>query len=350
MLPQSFAESLLIFESCFTAPSFRRFLTIVMGWIRCTGKHTITGVMRAAGVVGIREHSGYHRFFSRGAWEPDSVGLALMKLVLGLLSKTARVTLAVDDTLGRHTGKHISSAGMHHDPLLSCAGRSFWHFGHKWVVLAVVVEFPRWDKSFSLPVLVRLYRTEKVNKQLGKSHRKITELATELLELVSEKFPKRQFLVVADASYINCSVVRPLPHNIQLLGRGRMDAALYAPAPTYRGRGRPRVKGKRLPSPKDRRGKWTSLDLLVYGRPATIEIKVFKAVWYKVSHGRELLFVVVRGWPGHVKQDVLVSTDLEKSAQQVVELYCLRWSLEETFGWVKSRVGFEDPQTGPRQR
>jgi hypothetical protein len=342
-LPHSLVARLAIFEACFTAPSYRRFLTLVMGWIRCTGKHTVTGVMRAAGVVGVREHSGYHRFFSRGAWEPDSVGLALMRLVLGLLPKTARVTLTIDDTLGRHTGKHISSAGMHYDPLLSSAGRPLWHFGHRWVVLAVVVEFPRWGKSFSLPVLVRLYRTEKVNEQLGKPHRKLTELAKELLELVSQQFPRRQLVVVADASYVNGSVVRPLPDNIHLVGRGRMDAALYAKAPSHRGRGRPRVKGKKLPSPKERRGQWTSLDVLVYGRSATLEVKVFKAVWYKVSHGRQMLFVVVRGWPGHAKQDVLVSTDLEMSAKQVVELYCLRWSLEETFGWVKSRLGFEDP-------
>jgi len=76
MLPESFSVFLLAFESCFTAPSYRRFVTILTGWILCTGKHTVTGVMRAAGVVGEREHSGYHRFFSRGALElPRFLGL-----------------------------------------------------------------------------------------------------------------------------------------------------------------------------------------------------------------------------------------------------------------------------------
>jgi hypothetical protein len=344
MLPETFAAYLVVFQQSFTAPSFQRFLTIVTGWVLCTGKHTVTGVMRAAGVVGKREHSGYHRFFSQGSWEPDAVGLALMRLVLKLVPRDARVKLTIDDTLGRHTGKHISSAGMHRDPLLSCAGRPAWHFGHNWVVLAVVVEFPRWEKTFSLPVLMRLYRTEKVNKKLKMPHRKLTKLASELLQLVSKEFPKREFLVIGDNAYVNRSVVRPRPDNVHILGRGRMDAALYAEAPKNQKLGRPRVKGRKLASPKNRRDPWATLNLLIYGRPATVQVRVFEAVWYRVSYNRKMLFVVVRNWPGHVTEDVLVTTDLDLTAQEVIQLYCQRWSLEESFGWVKGRLGFEDPQ------
>ena len=128
MLPDSFSCVLFVFESSFTAPSFQRFLTLMTGWVLCTGKHTVTGVMRAAGVVGEHEHSGYHRFFNGAVWKPDAVGVALMKLALKAIPKGVRVNLTIDDTLGRHTGKHIASAGMHRDPLLSSAGKPFWHF------------------------------------------------------------------------------------------------------------------------------------------------------------------------------------------------------------------------------
>jgi hypothetical protein len=53
--------------------------------------------------------------------------------------------------------------------------------------------------------------------------------------------------------------------------------------------------------------------------------------------------VLVRDWPGHKNDDVLVTTDLTLSAKAVIENYCLRWSIEETFGWAKSRLGLEDP-------
>ena len=104
------------------------------------------------------------------------------------------------------------------------------------------------------------------------------------------------------------------------------------------------MKGRKLEAPKDRGGPWTTLDLLIYGRPATVQVRVFDAVWYKVSYNKKMRFVVVRGWPGHVKQDVLTTTDLSLTATEIIELYCERWSLEETFGWVKSKLGFEDPQ------
>jgi len=92
---------------------------------------------------------------------------------------------------------------------------------------------------------------------------------------------------IGDNAYINNSVVRNRPKNVHVMGRGRMDAALYAPAPKgAKGRGR-RVKGKRLASPKDRRGTWATLKLLIYGRPATVQVKLFKAVWYKCQHRRK---------------------------------------------------------------
>lgn len=126
MVPENFISLLAVFEPCFTSPSYQRFLTLMSGWLLCISKHTVTGVMRAAGVAMKREHGGYHRFFSRGAWAPDEVGLVLMRLVISkLLKEPQMVRLSLDDTLARHTGKHIASAGMHRDPLLSTASKPF---------------------------------------------------------------------------------------------------------------------------------------------------------------------------------------------------------------------------------
>ena len=345
MLPESFVSHLGIFSACFTEPTFRRFTTLLTGWILCVGKHTVTGVIRAAGVVGKRHHSGYHRFFSQARWTTDQVGLALFRLLLSAVPKGQLVFLSVDDTLARHTGKHISSAAMHRDPLLSTGKKPFFHFGHNWVVVSVVFVFRRWRKAFSLPVLVRLYRTEKLNKKMELPHRKKTELANDLVQLAAGAFPDRHFLIVGDNAYTNRSVLRPLPKTVHFLGRGRMDAALYAPPPKHTGRGRPRVKGRRLASPERRakNGRWKNQQVKVYGRKATVKVQVFNALWYIGARQRLLRFFLIRGWPGHDKDDVLLTTDLTMTAEQAVVYYCYRWSLEETFGWVKSRLGFEDP-------
>jgi len=342
-IPESLLSCLAIFEPCFTAPSYRRFLTLMPGWLVCIGKRTVTGVMRAAGVAE-RDASGFQRFFSRGAWSPDCVGRLVLQMALKLVSPQARVELTLDDTLARHTGKRIASAGMHRDPLLSTGAKPFFHFGHNWVVLAVVVALP-WGKSMSLPFFVRLYRTVKSAHAAKVEHFKRTVLAAHMLAELVKYETKRRFLVYADNAYVNRSIVRTLPESVDLIGRGRMDAALYAPPPPYPGVGRPRVRGERLDSPEQRAGKrrWKPLEVHIYGRAAKVRVQVFDALWYIVGGSRTLRFVLVRGWPGHDKDDVLICTDLSMGAREIIEGYCKRWSLEETFGWVKSRLGFEDP-------
>ena len=342
-IPDSLLSCLAAFEPCFTGPGYQRFLTLMPGWLVCVGKRTVTGVMRAAGVAG-QDASGFQRFFSRGCWSPDEVGRVLLGMILKTLPCGQRVTLTLDDTLARHTGKRIASAGMHRDPLLSTGAKPFFHFGHNWVVLAAAVALP-WGKVVSLPFSVRLYRTAKAAVAAQVKHLKRTELAAQMLEELVKHGVKRRFLVFADNAYVNRSIVRELPGGVDLVGRGRMDAALYAPPPPYRGVGRPRLKGKRLDSPEQRarKGRWKKLEVVIYGRPAIVRVQVFEALWYIVGGSRSMRFVLVRGWPGHDHDDVLVSTDLSMRAAEIIEGYCQRWSLEETFGWAKSKLGFEDP-------
>lgn len=343
MLPQTLFSCLSAFEPCFRAPSYQRFITLMTGWLLCVGQHTVIGVMRAAGVAD-RDHSGYHRFFSRGVWSPQRVGFVVLSLVLKLIGDDERVHLTLDDTLARHTGKRIAGAGMHRDPLLSTGRRPFFHFGHNWVVLAVAVTLP-WGKTYSLPFLVRLYRSIKTAKKEGIKHLKKTEIAAQMLKDLGKHLPARRFLVIADSAYVNSAIVRKLPDNMDLLGRGRMDAALYARPTKLVGRGRPRVKGKRMPSPAELalKGRWQKVMVSVYGEPVQLRVMVVDALWYKVGGGRVMRFVLIRDWPGHKKDDVLATTDLHLDTTLAVEGYCQRWSLEETFGWSKSRLGLEHP-------
>ncbi len=342
MLPETFLDGIGVFASCFTQPSFERFVTVVTGWTLCVGKHTVTGVLRAAGVVGYEHHSGYHRFFSQAAWSRDRVGLTLFGLLLDAVRVDKVAELIVDDTLARHTGKHIAAGCMHRDPLLSTGKKPIFHFGHNWVVLALVIRFR--GKVFALPVLVRLYRSERLNKKLGRPHRKKTELANELIELVAAEYPERRFRLIGDNAWANCSILRPLPPSFHFVGRARLDASLNA-LPARQQRGRPRVRGRKLASPNKRGHQpWKTLKVEISGRPATVQVQMFDALWYRVARGRLLRFVLVRNWPGHANDDVLVTTDLTLTAKEIINHYCTRWAIEETFGWVKSRLGFEDPQ------
>ena len=108
-----------------------------------------------------------------------------------------------------------------------------------------------------------------------------------------------------------------------------------------------------MPSPKERaanpKARWRSIPVQIYGRAATVRVIVFDALWHKAGKGRFLRFVVVRDWPGHDKDDVLLCTDTTKSADWIIEAYCLRWPLEVTFHCAKDKLGFEEPQNRKEQ-
>jgi hypothetical protein len=73
-------------------------------------------------------------------------------------------------------------------------------------------------------------------------------------------------------------------------------------------------------------------------------VLVIDALWY-VAAGTELIrHVVVRGFPGHERDDVFVSTDVTLRPRGIIESYARRWSLEVTFHETKGKLGFEDPQ------
>lgn len=337
------------FSVCFTAPSFQSFQLLMSGWVLNLGRHTVTGTVRAAGAVGYKHICSFHRFFSRGRWNADEVGLVLARLVVAkLLDNNATIRLIVDDTLGRHTGKRIAGASMHRDPLLSTAKRPLFHWGHVWVVLSIEVEL--FDKCWALPVLFRLHRTQKRCQAEKRHYRKTTEHARELVGLLAAQFPWRRLQLLGDAAYTNSSLIKQRPSNVTLIGRGRLDAALYAPPPKRLAgqMGRPRVRGRRLASPEQRtrcrRAPWRRTRVHVYGKTATVQVLVIDALWYVAAGSEVVRLVVVRGFPGHQHDDVFVSTDTKMAPRDIIEAYSRRWSLEVTFHETKGKLGFEDPQ------
>jgi hypothetical protein len=344
----SFVVMLQVFAPCFTAPSLSSFVTLMSGWVLNLRRHTVTQTVQAANAVGEKHISSFHRFFSRGRWTPDAVGLTLARLLVSTLIAQGVIRLVVDDTLGRHTGKRIAAASMHRDPLLSTGKRPMFHWGHVWVVLAIEIDL--FGKSWALPILSRLQRSKKRCIRERRPYKKTTEHAREMVELLVARFPGRDFQLIGDAAYTNSSLIKGRPKNVTLIGRGRLDAALFAPPPKPRRgqKGRPRVRGKRLPSPqqqaRSKRAKWKKVEVEVYGKTATVRVLVIDALWY-VAAGSELMrLVLVRGFPGHERDDVFVCTDPRLSPHEIIEAYSRRWSLEVTFHEAKGKLGFEDPQ------
>ena len=248
ILPNTFLLLLAAFEPCFHVPTYRNFSRLVAGWIHCLGRRTVTGVALAAGAVGTRHISAFHRFFARARWSLDGVGHVVFSLALAWLPADAPLLVLVDDTLARKTGKGVSLAGMHHDPLLSTARKPFCSFGHVWVVLALWVPLPMGPtRGFALPILFRLYvgarrggkadapsrpragRRQRAAAAAHAAHPKRTklELARELIVLAAQWAGERPVYVVADSAYAGRTLLEGRPANVHVISRLRLDAALW---------------------------------------------------------------------------------------------------------------------------
>ena len=381
MVPESFALLLAAFAPCFTAPTFETFRYLVAGWLQCPGRHTVTGVVVAAGahVVGWRHISVFHRFFSRARWDADAIGQMVFTLALRLLPVGVAIILLVDDSLARKEGKAIALGSMHHDPLLSRGRKAFSRFGHVWVVLAIWVPLPfgviGGPRGVAIPFLFRLYVGRRPGNRAdapsrptsGQRYQKARaafpadpaprptkpDLAREAIALVAgwaaDLAPERTVYVAGDTGYVNQTTVDGRPPNVEVIGPLRMDAALWTPPPPRRPgqRGRPRKRGERVPTPAAQgqtRAHWHRLPVTLYGR--TVRPLVFRgtALWYSVLRDAPLRYVVVRDPRGRRKDAAFCCTDLGVSVAFLLQTYAARWTLEVTFFLLKGLLGFEEPQ------
>ena len=107
-VPASLMTLLAVFSPLFTAPSFRTFTMLACGFLAQTGKRTVCGMLTGAGMSRIWPHDRAHSFFSRARWNADDLGIAVAKLVIGLLVPDGEpVEVLIDDTLFRRRGKKV---------------------------------------------------------------------------------------------------------------------------------------------------------------------------------------------------------------------------------------------------
>jgi DDE superfamily endonuclease len=370
ILPSPFVGLLAAFEPCFHAPSYRTFQWVVAGWIHCLGRRTITAVAVASGGVDRCHISVFHRFFSRATWSLDALGQVVFRLALTWIPADQPLVVLIDDTLARKTGKGVSLATMHHDPLLSTARKPFCSFGHVWVVLALWVPLPMGgSRGFALPLLFRLYvgakrggskdapgrprrgTRQQAAEQAHATHPRPTKLALarELLALVAGWADGRTVYAVVDSAYAARPLLEARPSNVEMLSRLRPDAALWArPGRRRPGqRGRPRKRGHRLPTPKAMAGtrrRWDPLPVTLYGRQVTPLVFGCTALWYGALRDQPVQIVIVRDPSGRRRDEAFFCTDLAVDHAFILEGYARRWTIEVAFHDQKQFLGFKDPQ------
>ena len=332
----------------FRYPTFLRFVVLALATILTVGHRTICNVLRTLGALLPGNPSSYHRVFSKRRWSSWRLARWLAGWVFDYLVPDGRVVLAGDDTVDEHRGANVFGKGCHRDPIRSTHTFTAFRWGHKWVVLAVLVRFPFTRRQWALPVLVALYRSAANDKKAARRHKTAAQLLYQLAYVLLRWFPQRRFVLTGDGSYATHEVARAACRRggrLTLVSPFYADARLYDPPPVARGRGRPRVKGAKLPVPQQvvATTARTRLRVAWYGGgQRDVEVVTGQGQWYKC--GRALVpvrWVWVHDVTGTHRDSYFCATDVTLSATEIIELYTGRWNLETTFQEMRCYLGLE---------
>jgi hypothetical protein len=325
----------------------------LVGAILAPGRRTVSSALRATGLDQYKRFHRYHRVLSRASWSSRKASCILLGLLLEAFVGEGPLILGIDETLERRYGKKISAKGVYRDPVRSTHENFVKSSGLRWVCVMLLVEIPWASRVWALPFLSALAPSERYAAERGRGHKKITEWAWQLLLVVRRWYPEREIVAVADRAYASLKLLercRKLRNPITFITRLRLDAALYEPAAPRRPhqRGRPRLKGERLPNlsevAEDPNTVWKLTTIANwYGeRERMVEISSNTAVWYSTGlFAVPVRWVLVRDPQREFKTQALLCTDLEADPETILSWFVMRWQLEVTFQEVRRHLGFE---------
>jgi hypothetical protein len=273
-------------------------------------------------------------------------------LLINAFAVAGPVILGLDDTIERRRGAKIKAKGIYRDPVRSTHGHFVKASGLRWLSLMLLAPIPWAKRVWALPFLTVLAPSERYYKGKRRKHKKLTEWARQLVLQARRWLPKRLLVVVADSGFAVIDLLwqlRQLKNPICMITRLRLDAALYEPVPTTPAkRGRPRKKGQRLPTlekvAEDKHTRWKRLIVQEwYGeKKRNIEITSNTAVWFHSGQPPlPIRWVIVRDPKKIFKTQALLCTDVNISAEQIIQWFVRRWQVEVTFHEVRTHLGVE---------
>lgn len=352
-LPEPIMTLLQPFRPIFRRQTWVKAQILLVGAILATGTRTVTATLRVMGLSDEKHFSHYHQVLNRAVWSPLRVSEMLLALLIKHLDtdENQPLVFGIDETIERRWGQQISKRGIYRDAVRSSQSHFVKTSGLRWISLMWLTEI-RWAKRiWALPFLSVLAPSERYHEQMGRSHKKITDWARQMIYQLRRWLPYRELVVVADYSYAVLELLascQRMTQPVTMITRLRLDAALYQPAPPPSGRvGRPRKKGKRLPTLQtildDSYTQWQSVVLNWYdGQTRLMEITSQTAVWF--HNGKPpvaIRWVLIRDPKEKYEPVALLSTSLDLDPVQIATWFVQRWCVEVTFEEVRAHLGVE---------
>jgi len=280
-------------------------------------------VTRAIGAICREAHwTTYYKLIERAHVSVAELSVRLLLLVQSVFPSEV-ANLIIDDTLVPRTAKTGPGISVKHDHARK-ANRPTFMNSQCWVTLAWGVQV-RLGSALTVPI--RSWLVEE-SGQKGKLW-----VARQLIDSIRGHVSEARLLI--DAWFMRKSLILPLlEQRVRIIGQVRRDTVLcLPPEPEPKRRGPKRKYGQRIDAemrdalPAQERALW------LYGKVQRVRIRSVIAV------ARFLRGVPVRAvWCEMQQPDgtwsrprLILATETDLTAQDVVEIYATRWGIEPLF-------------------
>jgi hypothetical protein len=340
----------------FTQRGKQRFVQWVTGLALNAEEHTVTQSLIALDRA--RDWKALESFAEYGSWDLPFLQWGVARRLDRLPNRAwhGYSVWAGDDTKVHRNSKGVWGTCTFHEYTARCPNRAGTVRAHNWVVLGALVPNEGQPAHF-LPVAGRLYfrKAQLPAAQNGPpvAFRTKCELLVDMAR-ENAKACSGKTLGVFDGGYALRSVVRPLVRpqeagrpRIDFLTRLRHDARLHDLPPSGRRQGQRGATpkwGKRLPPPRQGgrwRGAWRTGTAFLYGQARQVRYKEVLCLWRVLGHD-VVVKAVVAFVEGYRQRFTLVTSALDLSGLQMLELFCARFRQEDAFRDLKQRLGWEE--------
>ena len=350
-LPDSIVPILQPFSTLFQQRTWTKAQVLLVGAILAPRKRTITSALRAMGLSDDAGFAKYHHVLNRATWSSLRLSRVLLLLLIQRFDRgDGPLVFGIDETIERRRGRRIKAKGIYRDGARSSASHFVKASGLRWISLMWLADIPWARRTWALPVLTALAPSERYCQKMGRTHKRITDWARQMILQLRRWLPDRPIVVAADSSYAALDPLhfcQSMAKPVAFITRLRLDAALYEPAPTrLPGQmGRPRLKGQRLPTLKELLDRpdtrWFRASVAWYDDDTrAVELSSHTALWYHTGKPPvSIRWILIRDPLRQFHSQALLCTDISVSPVEVVEWFTLRWRVEVTFQEVRSHLG-----------
>lgn len=321
-IPRELGSSLLNLEDLFTKPSFDSFCHMASAGAICYKRRTINNLHDtvAKDFEDRKARSSYNWFFNRAEWSEDELAQRKAEMFLGALDlkQGDMVLLIIDDTYVEKKGRATDGVGSFKDH-----SKGFiW--GNCFVTSVLQC------KGLFIPHVAKMYLKEEYALKRGLKFKSKLEIALEDI-IQPFKLPNDlRLMVVFDAWYFDADLIKKvcdlgyevtcqLKSNKKIL---EQDTSL-----------RIDEYAKRFA-----KGDFERIELVVRGKK-----KKYWALDRVVElEGVDSVRLVISKKRRNGKAKFYISTDLDRSASEILRVYEDRWNIETNHREANQKLGFKE--------